>query len=238
MTGLPTLLALVWINAMCVRAEETGTVINMSEKIYREMSVESDVVGNVIRNGRLRLLGLVTDGAGEQWYLIETDLGIQGYLPAASVATGEPGRQEGQQSGSETDRSIPEGSTENSPGEKRIQVKEIVNVRGSASTASDVVGKIQKDTVLNVLSVQENELGEIWYEVAHENGRGFIRESGVVVVEDGGENTGTAIMGGGNGENAEIPEQESEANDMTYDCAGTGRRSKRYNCAGAGRRSG
>ena len=89
MTGLPALLALVWINAMCVRAEETGTVINMSEKIYREMSVESDVVGNVIRNGRLRLLGLVTDGAGEQWYLIETDLGIQGYLPAASVATGE-----------------------------------------------------------------------------------------------------------------------------------------------------
>ena len=44
MTGLPALLALVWINAMCVRAEETGTVINMSEKIYREMSVESDVV--------------------------------------------------------------------------------------------------------------------------------------------------------------------------------------------------
>lgn len=207
---------IVYMGGVSVYAAEVGTIAGMSEKVYRDKDTDSEVVANVIAGSTFTLLSAETDAAGNAWYCIETDFGIEGYLPAKNVIVAgtenpEPesaeqaetaggGENTGDEAGGEENGSIETGSAEEdgagiagtedgSAGdsgengqygtEEQIQITETINIRSAASTETEIIGKIPQGVTLGCIAVQENEIGETWYEISYNGVHGYIRKSAV-----------------------------------------------------------
>jgi len=227
------LLLLACVSSIRVQAEGTGTIRGMSEKVYADKSTESSVIGNIIAGGTFTILSSESDTEGRAWYRIRTGMGAEGYLPAESVARtgsdmeeesgeGEAGADNGEAAaGAENDGGGEAGTGEGAggtgnnregqnQGDKmtgRLRTTDRVNVREYASTEGVILGEIPRDTVLDYTGIQENEMGETWYEVTYGEIHGYIRES--TVDEIGQPNAGAE---GGTGREPDRSEEDDNRN--------------------------
>lgn len=162
------ILFVVWmIFQMPVYAAETGTTSGMSAKVYESMSEDGTVVANVIKGSVFTILSEHTDENGTEWYFICTDIGQEGYIQ----------KEETFREAEETQQSI-----EQTP-QKQIKFIQNVNIRELPTTEAEIVGRVPRNTILEPLEKQENESGEIWYQINYEGIIGYIRESTVDIIE-------------------------------------------------------
>lgn len=56
-----------------------------------------------------------------------------------------------------------------------VEVMEYVNIREHPTTDARILGHIPGETVLQPLGKEENELGELWYQIRYEGITGYIR---------------------------------------------------------------
>lgn len=213
----------IYMVCMPVYAAEIGTITTLSEKVYENMDANSNVVANVIMGGTFSLLAAEFDEEGNVWYLIETDMGVKGYVQAQNVVNMKQVEEAiaAQQEASQNKTSVenenqavesidePEQVSEENEDKKQnnddedadtkiedvqedngqdnirrqIETMQAVNIRKNASIEEDVVGKIPQGTILDCISTQENEIGEIWYEITYSGIHGYVRESTVNVIE-------------------------------------------------------
>lgn len=146
-------------------AAQTGTIREMSARVYEKMSEESAVMGNVIKENVFTILAEETDADGVEWYLVQTDLGIKGYIKKEYVENG-AATEENEQ-----------------PKKWKMEFSQNVNIRLQPTTESEIVGRVPQYTILEPLQIQENDLGEIWYQIEYEGVVGFVRESAVDIIE-------------------------------------------------------
>lgn len=162
------ILFVVWmIFQMPVYAAETGTTSGMSAKVYESMSEDGTVVANVIKGSVFTILSEHTDENGTEWYFICTDIGQEGYIQ----------KEETFREAEETQQSI-----EQTP-QKQIKFIQNVNIRELPTIEAEIVGRVPRNTILEPLEKQENESGEVWYQINYEGIIGYIRESTVDIIE-------------------------------------------------------
>ena len=148
-------------------ASQMGTTKEMSAKVYEKMNEDSTVLVNVINGSVFTILAEEVDADGIEWYLVQTDLGIKGYIKKEYVKV------------------EAEDENEENEIEKKWQIefKQNVNIRLQPTTEAEIVGRVPQYTILEPLQTQENELGEIWYQIEYEGITGFVRESAVDIIE-------------------------------------------------------
>lgn len=160
------ILFVVWMTfQMPTHAAETGTTSGMSEKVYQSMDEEGVVVANVIQGSVFTILSEHTDENGTEWYFICTDTGTEGYIQKEKTL----------RKAEETGQS--------KESHNQINVIQNVNIREYPTTDAEIVGRVPSNTILESLQKQENEAGEIWYQISYEGVNGYIRESAVDIIE-------------------------------------------------------
>lgn len=145
-------------------AAQTGTIEEMSVKVYENMNEDSTVVANIIYGSRFTILSEEADSDGIEWCFVQTDLGIKGYIKKEYV------KQEIQE-----EIEIQK--------KQQIEFAQNVNIRLQPTTEAEIVGRVPQHTILEPVQTQENELGEIWYQIEYEGIIGFVRESTVDIIE-------------------------------------------------------
>lgn len=190
--------AMIFFTCLPAYATQTGTIQELAAHVYQSASTESNIVANVILGYSFPILAEETDEAGNVWYLIETDMGVQGYIPAQIVVKTADNAQQGESAGEgnaqaqEPDRVMENGNeNEDESGlpdsvKKQLLTTEVVNIRDNPSTDGEIVGKIPQGTTLNYTDAITNQTGEVWYEVTYGDARGFIRQSTVMELEAAG----------------------------------------------------
>lgn len=145
-------------------AAQTGVLANMSAKVYENMNEDSIIVANIIYGSKFNILSEETASDGIEWYFIQTDMGIKGYIKKENV------QQEMQE-------------TMESQKKQQIECAQNVNIRLQPTTEAEIVGRVPQHTILEPIQTQENEQGEIWYQIEYEGIMGFVRESAVDIIE-------------------------------------------------------
>lgn len=145
-------------------ATQAGTIEKMSVKVYEKMNEDSTVVANIIYGSRFAILSEEADSDGIEWCLVQTDLGIKGYIKKEYV------KQEIQE-------------TVEIQKKQQIEFVQNVNIRLQPTTEAEIVGRVPQHTILEPVQTQENEMGEIWYQIEYEGIMGFVRESTVDIIE-------------------------------------------------------
>lgn len=147
-----------------IYAEQTGMLAQMSAKVYEAMSDDSSVVANIIYGNRFDILSEETASDGIEWYFIQTDIGIKGYIKKENV-------QQEKQEAMEIQK------------KQQIEFAQNVNIRKLPTTEAEIVGRVPQHTILEPVQTQENEQGEIWYQIEYEGIIGFVRENTVDIIE-------------------------------------------------------
>ena len=83
--GIMLTASLAFMLCIQVQAAQQGTIGELAEHVYENADTDSNIVANVILGNNFPILAEETDESGNVWYLIETDMGVQGYIPAQSV---------------------------------------------------------------------------------------------------------------------------------------------------------
>lgn len=148
-------------------ASQIGTTKEMSAKVYEKKNEDSTVVANVINGSIFTILAEEVDADGIEWCLVQTDLGIKGYIKKEYVK-----------------EEVKDENEENEIEKKwQIEFKQNVNIRLQPTTEAEIVGRVPQYTILEPLQTQENDLGEVWYQIVYEGVTGFVRESAVDIIE-------------------------------------------------------
>lgn len=180
---------LAYMVCMPVHATEMGTIVEQWQHVYVKADADSNIVANVILGDIFPILDVETDEAGNVWYLIETNMGVQGYIPAEKVITSTNNAQN--ENTHERDvqvqeqEPVAEDEDENNlPDSVKEQLftMQVVNIRENPSTSAEVVGKIPSGTTLDYIDSTTNTMGEIWYEISYEDISGFVKQSTVQVM--------------------------------------------------------
>lgn len=145
-------------------AAQTGTLENMSAKVYENMNEDSSIVANIIYGSKFDILSEETASDGIEWYFIQTDMGVKGYIKKENVQQEVQETVEGQK-------------------KQQIECAQNVNIRLQPTTEAEIVGRVPQHTILEPIQTQENEQGEIWYQIEYEGITGFVRESTVDIIE-------------------------------------------------------
>lgn len=183
--------SLTYMVCMPVHAAEIGTIAELAEHVYETIDTGSNIVANVIMGDNFPILAETADEAGNIWYLIETDMGVQGFIPAQSVIKiPNDAQNENAQAGDTPQVQEPvsreENENENNLQEsvkKQLFTLEVVNIRDNPSTNGEIVGKIPRETALDYIDTVTNAKGEVWYEVSYEDNQGFVKQSTVREIE-------------------------------------------------------
>lgn len=157
-------LFMTMIFSKSVYATQIGTIEEMSVKVYENMNEDSAVVANIIYGSRFTILSEEADADGIEWCFVQTDLGIKGYIKKEYM------KQETQE-------------TIEIQKKQQIEFVQNVNIRLQPTTEAEIVGRVPQHTILEPVQTQENELGEIWYQIEYEGIMGFVRESTVDIIE-------------------------------------------------------
>lgn len=183
---------LVYMICMPVHAAQMGTIPDLAAHVYENASTDSNIVANVILGDNFPILAEETDEGGNVWYLIETDMGVQGYIPAQSVIriTADTRNDNVSETDAQVQGAVAEEENENENEnnlpdsvEKQLFTLEVVNIRENPSTDENILGKIPRGTTLDYIDVITNTIGEVWYEVSYEDISGFIKQSTVREIE-------------------------------------------------------
>ena len=159
-------------------------IVNVTRMNVRKgATTSSDVLGKAYSGDRLPILGSAKDSSGYIWYLVEITLNgklTKGYvygnyvtvttaektptpMPTATPTT-KPTPTKGV-----TPKPTATPAQKNSTGQKTGSVAVVtatrMNVRKSASTASDVLGKVYQNDRLPVLGTAKDSSGRTWYQV-------------------------------------------------------------------------
>lgn len=182
--------SLAYMICMPVYAAQIGTIPDLAAHVYENTSTDSNIVANVILGNNFPILAEETDEKGNVWYLIETDMGVQGYIPAQSVIriTTDTQNENTSEMNTQVQGPVAEEENENENNlpdsvEKQIYTLEVVNIRENPSTDEEILGKIPRGTTLNYIDVITNTIGEVWYEVSYEDIQGFVKQSTVREIE-------------------------------------------------------
>ncbi len=180
-------------------AEDSDIFSAASAKVYTSMSEDSDVAANLIMGNMFEVLDAQGDADGIIWYLVRTDFGAEGYVKADEldrVLMQEP--QASMDEGAQDDENvqIPENMQvpENIEGEEdsegtnndpigKLVVQEAVNLRRMPSTGSEILGRINRNTMLPYYEQITNDADEIWYRVIHEGSTGYVTDGAVTVMQ-------------------------------------------------------
>lgn len=184
-TGILLAVAFAYMLCMPVCATEAGTITELAAHVYENTDTGSNIVANVIMGYNFPILAEETDEGGNLWYLIETDLGVQGYIPAQSVIRIGAETHEGN---AQVQEPAPENEIEdenNLPDsmQKQLLTMQAVNIRENPSTDGEILGIIPTGETLEYIDVTTNPSGEVWYEISYENIYGFIKQSTVTEIE-------------------------------------------------------
>lgn len=181
---------LTYMDCMPVCAAEIGTIVEQWEHVYEKSDTGANIVANVILGYNFPILAEETDEGGNVWYLIETDMGVQGYIPAQSVikVAADSQNENTHERGAQVQNPEPEEENENENNlpdsvEKQLLTMEVVNIRENPSTDEEILGKIPRGTTLDYIDTITNTIGEVWYEVSYEDVYGFIKQSTVKEIE-------------------------------------------------------
>lgn len=194
--GFILTLSLVYTIYMPVYAAQMGTIADLAAHVYESANTDSNIVANVILGNNFPILGEETDESGNVWYLIETDMGVQGYIPAQTVIRitdeGQNESPQGNIQGNDAQVHMPVTGEENENNndnnlpdsmKKQLLTMEVVNIRENPSTAEEILGKIPRGTTLDYIDTITNAIGEVWYEVSYEDINGFVKQSTVREIE-------------------------------------------------------
>lgn len=188
--GAVLAVSLTYMVCMPVHAAEIGTIVELAEHVYETTDTGSNIVANVILGYNFPILAETADEAGNVWYLIETDMGVQGFIPAQSVIKIPANAQNENAQVVDTQVQEPvsreENENENNLPEsvkKQLLTLEVVNIRDNPSTNGEIVGKIPRETALDYIDTVTNATGEVWYEVSYEDNHGFVKQSTVREIE-------------------------------------------------------
>lgn len=180
--------ALAYTACRHVYAVETGTITELAAHVYEDADTGSNIVANVIMGYNFPILAEKTDEGGNAWYLIETDTGVQGYIPAQGVIRlgAETHEGDAQAGNAQAQEPAIENEDENNLPDsvrKQLLTMQAVNIRENPSTAGEILGQIPSGIMLDYMDVITNPMGEVWYEISYEDVRGFIRQSTVTEIE-------------------------------------------------------
>lgn len=186
--------SLTYIICMPVQAAQLGTIADLAAHVYERTDTDSNIVANVIMGYNFPILAEEADEAGNVWYLIETDMGVQGYIPAQGVIkiTNDAQNEDTQVEDTPVQQTVPSEENENEnenennlPDDvkKQLLTLEVVNIRENPSTNEEILGKIPRGTTLDYIDTVTNTIGEVWYEVSYEDSHGFVKDSTVREIE-------------------------------------------------------
>lgn len=173
---------------MPVQAAQLGTIADLAAHVYENTNTESNIVANVILGYNFPILAEETDEGGNAWYLIETDTGVQGYIPAQSVIkiTTDAQNENTQGRDAQTQEPVTDEENENNLPDsvkKQILTMQAVNIRENPSINEEIIGKIPLGMTLDFIDTITNTTGEVWYEVSYEENHGFVKQSAVQEIE-------------------------------------------------------
>ena len=177
------------VSIVSTKSATKGQVIKVSANlnIRKSASTSSDVVGKMPLNTKFDIIS-----KSGNWYKIKYG-SITGYVSADYVkvidnSTG---------SGSSSDNSN-SGNTQYGKGQV-IKVSANLNIRKSASTSSDVVGKMPLNTKFDIISKSGN-----WYKIKYGSITGYVSADYVKVISTGDNN---------NEDNSNKPDNKPDASD-------------------------
>lgn len=173
---------------MPVQAAQLGTIADLAAHVYENTNTESNIVANVILGYNFPILAEETDEGGNAWYLIETDTGVQGYIPAQSVIkiTTDAQNENTQGRDAQTQEPVTDEENENNLPDsvkKQILTMQAVNIRENPSINEEIIGKIPLGMTLDFIDTITNTTGEVWYEVSYDDIHGFVKQSAVKEIE-------------------------------------------------------
>lgn len=149
---------------LSVQAEGKGKIVSQQEKVYEDMSLESDILENIIPGMNFEILSLEKDEDGNNWCLVYTQSCTLGYIPAENVTF------------------VP--YVDSTQEEQYVTSLERVNIRESASTDAEILGSLPKNEEVRVLAICGNEIGEVWYQIIYKDLIGFVRNTSLKIEED------------------------------------------------------
>ena len=188
--GIMLTASLAFIPCIPVQAAQQGTIGELAEHVYENADTDSNIVANVILGNNFPILAEETDESGNVWYLIETDMGVQGYIPAQSVimVSTDVSNENRTERDTRVQETVPEEGNENENNlpdsvRKQLLTMEVVNIRENPSTNEEILGKIPRGTTLDYIDIITNEIDEVWYEVSYEDNHGYVKQSTVKEIE-------------------------------------------------------
>jgi hypothetical protein len=214
--------------ALISHAQSQAKVSTRSAKIRKEANTNSDVLASVVENDELTVIGQIAGSDGSTWYQVFVDANSKGYIrsdlvkitdgstpptvTAESTAAVDNTNQTTDTSATTTTEETAQTTTTENTDSNVAEVNPVsatatsanVRVRASASTGSQIVASVEKDSAMTVNGTCNSTDGKVWYRVnLNVNGSditGFVRSD---LVSLSGELIPVAL-------DAETPEDETE----------------------------